>query len=91
MFSRNLIKELTVLTMLWGMPLIKELRSQQAIQKSGGFTNALKQGAIIGETIFSNLNRAGLADVPGIGIASKLAETGTWIKERCCEIGFQER
>jgi hypothetical protein len=52
--------------------------AQQVIKKSGGFTNALKQGAmIIGDTIVSNLNRAGLADVPGIGIASKLAETGT--------------
>ena len=51
--------------------------AQNAVQKSGAITNALRQGAQIGNVIVSNLNRAGLADVPMIGTASKLAETGT--------------
>ena len=35
------------------------------------------QSSLIINSIVTNLNRAGLADVPLIGTASKLAETGT--------------
>ena len=51
--------------------------AQTIVAKSGAVTDALRMGANVGNTIVSNLNRAGLADVPGISIASKLAETGT--------------
>ncbi len=47
------------------------------MSKSGAVTDALRAGANIGNSIVTNLNRAGLADVPLIGTASKLPETGT--------------
>ena len=51
--------------------------AQNIVAKSGAVTDALRMGANVGNTIVSNLNRAGLADVPLIGTASRLAETGT--------------
>jgi hypothetical protein len=51
--------------------------AQNVISKSGKVTDALRIGANIGNSIVTNLNRAGLADVPMIGTVSKLAETGT--------------
>ena len=51
--------------------------AQNVLSKSGAITDALRIGANIGNSIVSNLNRAGLADVPMIGTVSKLAETGT--------------
>jgi|LakMenE01Jun11ns_1017448.scaffolds.fasta_scaffold9468598_2 cell division septum initiation protein DivIVA len=51
--------------------------AQNIVAKSGKVTDALRVGANVGNTIVSNLNRAGLADVPMIGTVSKLAETGT--------------
>jgi hypothetical protein len=51
--------------------------AQNVVSKSGKVTDALRIGANIGNSIVTNLNRAGLADVPLIGTASKLAETGT--------------
>jgi hypothetical protein len=51
--------------------------AQNVVNKSGAVTNALRVGANVGNAIVTNLNRAGLADVPMIGTASRLAETGT--------------
>ena len=51
--------------------------AQNVISESGKVTDALRIGANIGNSIVTNLNRAGLADVPMIGTVSKLAETGT--------------
>ena len=51
--------------------------AQNVVSKSGKVTDALRIGANIGNSIVTNLNRAGLADVPMIGTVSKLAETGT--------------
>ena len=51
--------------------------AQKVVDKSGAVTNILKQGAMVGNAIVSNLNRAGLANVPGIGTLSTSAETGT--------------
>ena len=51
--------------------------AQNVVSKSGAVTDALRVGANIGNSIVTNLNRAGLADVPLIGTASRLAETGT--------------
>jgi len=51
--------------------------AQNVVSKSGKVTDALRIGANIGNSIVTNLNRAGLADVPLIGTASRLAETGT--------------
>ena len=49
--------------------------AQNVVSKSGKVTDALRIGANIGNSIVTNLNRAGLADVPMIGTVSKLAET----------------
>ncbi len=51
--------------------------AQNVVSKSGAVTDALRVGANVGNSIVTNLNRAGLADVPMIGTVSKLAETGT--------------
>ena len=51
--------------------------AQNIVAKSGAVTDALRVGANVGNAIVTNLNRAGLADVPMIGTASRLAETGT--------------
>ena len=51
--------------------------AQTAVTKSGAVTNALRQGAVVGNAIVTNLNRAGLKDVPLIGTAAGLAQTGT--------------
>ena len=51
--------------------------AQNIVAKSGRVTDALRIGANVGNSIVSNLSRAGLADVPMIGTVSKLAETGT--------------
>lgn len=51
--------------------------AQKAVMKSGAITDALRVGAQVGNAIVSNLNRAGLSNVPLVGTASSLAETGT--------------
>ena len=51
--------------------------AQNIVSKSGAITNALREGAVVGNAIVTNLNRAGLRDVPLIGTAAGLAQTGT--------------
>jgi hypothetical protein len=51
--------------------------AQNAVTKSGAVTDALRVGAQVGNAIVTNLNRAGLKNVPLVGTVSGLAETGT--------------
>jgi ElaB/YqjD/DUF883 family membrane-anchored ribosome-binding protein len=51
--------------------------AQNLVNKSGVATNILRKVATVGDKVLSFANRAGLADVPGIGLLSTVAEAGT--------------
>lgn len=47
------------------------------IDKSGGVTNALRQGAKIGNQIVHGINESGLREVPVVGSVTSALEKGT--------------
>lgn len=51
--------------------------ADQALDKSGGVTNALRKGANIGNQIVHGINESGLREVPIVGNVASAIERGT--------------